>query len=108
MILSPSPTSFEFGAGLPQTIELEVESIFEIGEFCRDDRRFCEDRWNKNDPVGFSEDEVAGKDGGAADANGSVDGGERHLGPGRGIVAAIEAVEVGDFAVLFGVADAGV
>jgi hypothetical protein len=38
----------------------------------------------------------------------SVDGGERHLGPGGGIIAAIEAIEVGDFAVLFGVADAGV
>src|SRR5260370_24220012 len=82
--------------------------MVEVGGLLREGWRFWEDRWNKNDPVGFSEDEVAGKDGGAADANGSVDGGERHLGPGRGIIAAIEAVEVGDFTVLFGVADAGV
>src|SRR5439155_11981635 len=108
IIFCRRPTSFEFGAVLPQAIELEVEGIFEIGEFCRDDCRLGEDGGDKDDAVGFSENKVAGKDGGAADANGSVDRGERHLGPGRGIIAAIEAVEVGDFAVFFGVADAGI
>ena len=84
IVLGRGPTSFEFGAVLPQAIELEVESIFEIGEFRRDDRGFCEDRWNKNDTVGFGEDKVAGKDRCAANADGSIDRGERHLCPGGG------------------------
>src|SRR5260370_2259216 len=108
IILGRGPTSFEFGAVLPQAVQLEVESIFEIGEFRGDDRLLGEDGGYKDHAVGFSEDKIAGEDGGAADANGSVDGGERPLSPGRGIIATIEAVEVGDFAALCGVTDARV
>src|SRR4030088_1251666 len=61
------PTAFEFGAVLAQTVQLEVEGIFEIGELRGDDGLLGEDGGDKDDAVGFGEDEVAGENGGAAD-----------------------------------------
>src|SRR5438552_10428234 len=58
IIFCRRPTSFEFGAVLPQAVQLEVEGIFEIGEFGRDDCRLGEDGGDKDDAVGFSEDEI--------------------------------------------------
>ena len=37
IVLGRRPTSLEFGTVLAQTVELEIESIFEIGEFGGDD-----------------------------------------------------------------------
>src|SRR5260370_7422080 len=83
IILGRGPTSFEFGAVLPQAVQLEVESIFEIGEFRGDDRLLSEDGGYKDDAVGFSEDMIAGEDGGAADSNETLHVAARSLTPAR-------------------------
>ena len=108
IILSRGPTSFKFGAVFPEAVKLEVEGVLEIGELGRDNRLLGEYRRDKDHAVRFGEDKISRKHSGAADADRGVDGGERHLGPGGGIIATIETVEVGDFAVFFGVANAGV
>jgi hypothetical protein len=69
VVLGRRPTSFEFCAVLSQTIQFEVESIFEIGEFGRDDCLLGEDGRDKDHTIGFGQDKIAREDGATADSN---------------------------------------
>ena len=60
IIFGRRPASFELCAVLPEAIELEVESVFEIGELRRGDCLLGEDGRDKDDAVGFGEDKVVG------------------------------------------------
>jgi hypothetical protein len=61
VVLGRRPAAFEFCAVLSQTVQLEVEGIFEIGEFRRDDCLLGEDGRDKDDTVGFGQDKIAGE-----------------------------------------------
>ena len=79
-----------------------------LGEFSRADCLFGEDGGDEDDAVALGQNEISGENGGSADTDRSVDRGEGHIDEAEGIVAAVEAVEVGDLTILFVVPDPGI
>jgi hypothetical protein len=72
------PAAFELAFVLAGAVEFEVEGVLELGELGGGDGLLGEDGGDEDDAVAFGQDEVAGEDGGVADADGCVDGGHGH------------------------------
>src|ERR1017187_10721594 len=63
---------------------------------------------NKKDSIRLAENQVPGQHYRMSNANGSINGGQPHVGPGRRIVSPIKSVEVRDLPILLLIADTGV
>ena len=108
LVFFRSPAAFESGAVAALVVELEVIGVFEAVNSA--ELMACSARMAgiKITPSGSWRGPDPRQNDGAPDADGSVDGGEFHLGPGRRIVPEVHAVEVGDFAVLLLIANPGI
>jgi len=108
VILLSIPSPFELCAVFAFAVQFEVVVVLEPGEFSRADRPFGKDCGNEKNPFCLGQNKVPRQHHGPSNTNRGIDRGQLHLRPGGGIVAAIEAVEVGNFPVFLLVAYAGV